>query len=88
MMKKFALLLSNVFEKPFPKDELIAERYKVISHLGAGSYGHSYLVNDLECEQKKVLKALRLHKRLTQSGRRNFELEKELLDTIDHPGFP
>ncbi|WP_144547243.1 protein kinase domain-containing protein [Bacillus sp. X1(2014)] len=88
MMKKIALLISNLFEKPFPKDKLIAERYQVITHLGAGGYGHSYLVYDLESRQKKVLKALRLHKRLTSSGRGSFELEKELLDSIDHPGFP
>jgi serine/threonine protein kinase len=88
MMKKIALLLSNVLEKPFPKDELIAERYQVITHLGAGGYGHSYLVYDLVSRQKKVLKALRLHKRLTPSGRGSFELEKELLDSIDHPSFP
>ncbi|MFP5115057.1 serine/threonine protein kinase [Bacillaceae bacterium C204] len=88
MIKKIALLFSNLFEKPFSKEELIARRYQVITHLGAGGYGHSYLVYDLECKQKMVLKALRLHKRLTQSGRRNFELEKELLESIDHPGFP
>lgn len=88
MRKRMALLFSNVLEKPFPKDKLIADRYKVISHLGAGSYGHSYLIYDLVCKQKKVLKALRLHKRLTQSGRRDFELEKVLLNSIDHPGLP
>jgi len=88
MMKKIALLISNLLEKPFTKNELIAERYQVITHLGAGGYGHSYLVYDLESGQKKVLKALRLHKRLIRSGRRSFELEKELLDSIDHPSFP
>jgi serine/threonine protein kinase len=88
MINKIALIFSNFVEKPFLREELIAERYQVISHLGAGSYGHSYLVYDLESHQKKVLKALRLHKRITQSGRRNFEIEKELLDSIDHPSFP
>src|SRR4051812_43037611 len=88
MIKKIPLLFSNLFEKPFSPNELIALRYRVITHLGAGSYGHSYLVYDLETRQKKVLKALRLHKRITQSGRGNFELEKELLDSIDHPSFP
>ncbi|MEH7075405.1 serine/threonine-protein kinase [Neobacillus drentensis] len=88
MIKRFTLLFSNLLEKPFYKDELIAARYKVITHLGAGGYGHSYLVDDLESDQKKVLKALRLHKRLTQSGRSHFEFEKQLLKSIDHPGFP
>jgi serine/threonine protein kinase len=88
MIKRIAYLFSNLFEQLFPNDMLIADRYKVMRHLGAGGYGHSYLVYDLESKQKKVLKALRLHKRLTQSGRIDFEYEKELLNSIDHPGFP
>ena len=88
MIKRIVYLFSNLFEKPFPKDLLIADRYKVITHLGAGAYGHSYMVYDLVRRQKKVLNALRFHKRLTQSGRSDFELEKVLLNSIDHPGFP
>lgn len=88
MFKKIALLFSNLFEKPFSPDEIIADRYKVINHLGAGGYGHSYLVYDLNSRQNIVLKALRLHKRLTKTGRSDFELEKQLLHSIDHPGFP
>lgn len=88
MIKRIALHFSNLFEKPFPIDALIADRYKIITHIGAGGYGHSYLVYDLVSKQKKVLKALRLHKRMTQTGRSDFEFEKELLNSIDHPGFP
>lgn len=69
-------------------DEIIAGHYKVIKHIGMGSYGHSYLVFDLLTSQKKVLKALRLHKRITPAGRKGFALEKKLLSSIDHPGFP
>ncbi|MEH7093330.1 serine/threonine protein kinase [Neobacillus vireti] len=60
----------------------------MIKHLGMGSYGHSYLVMDLFTQQMKVLKALRIHKRMTKSGKKGFELEKELLKSINHPGFP
>jgi serine/threonine protein kinase len=88
MSNRFGLLACNLLERPFPQEELVANRYKVIEHLGAGAYGHSYLVFDLVSQRKKVLKALRLHKRLTQSGRSSFELEKELLISIDNPGFP
>lgn len=88
MFKRLILLVCNLFERPFPREELVANRYKVIKQLGSGSYGHSYLVFDLVSQRKKVLKALRLHKRITQSGRSGFELEKELLISIDHPGFP
>lgn len=88
MLKRVILLLSTLLERPFAKEKIIAERFKVIEHLGMGSYGNSYLVLDLVNQKKKVLKALRLHKRRTKSGRRGFELEKELLSSIDHPGFP
>ncbi|MBO0958312.1 protein kinase [Neobacillus sp. MM2021_6] len=88
MLKRYVFYLSTLLERPIPLGEIVSNRYKVVGHLGAGSYGHSYLVIDLFNQQKKVLKALRLHKRLTRSGRSGFEQEKELLLSIDHPGFP
>jgi serine/threonine protein kinase len=88
MIKRATLFLSNLLESPFPCEELIAGKFKVIKHLGMGSYGHSYLVMDLSTRKKKVLKALRIHKRITKAGRKGFELEKELLQSIHHPGFP
>ncbi|WP_223593215.1 serine/threonine protein kinase [Neobacillus bataviensis] len=88
MVKKIILLFSNLFERPFSKEKILAGRYQVISHLGMGSYGHSYLVVDLVTQTKKVLKALRLHKRITKAGRQGFELEKVLLNSMDNPGFP
>lgn len=88
MLKRFILFTANIFETPFLQNEIIAERYKIIEHLGAGSYGHSYLVDDQITKQHQVLKALRVHKRMKKSGRRGFEQEIELLKSIHHPGFP
>lgn len=88
MLKRFILFTANIFETPFLQNEIIAERYKIINHLGAGSYGHSYLVIDQLTKRLQVLKSLRIHKRITKSGRRGFELEKEILKSIQHPGFP
>ncbi|MGG3561420.1 protein kinase [Neobacillus rhizosphaerae] len=88
MLRKFTLFISNIMEKPLPIDEVIADRYKVVEYLGSGSYGHSYLVFDFLSKQNKVLKSLRYHKRIIQTGRKGFELEKELLRSINHPGFP
>jgi serine/threonine-protein kinase len=87
-MKKIILFLSGLFDPPFLEGMLIKNRYKVIGHLGSGGYGHSYLVVDQKTNQKVVLKSLRLHRRLSQSGRRGFEHEMELLKSIIHPGFP
>jgi serine/threonine protein kinase len=88
MLRKFTLFISKIMEKPLPIDEVIADRYMVVEYLGSGSYGHSYLVFDFLSKQNKVLKSLRYHKRITQSGRKGFELEKKLLCSINHPGFP
>ena len=88
MLKKIILFLSTLFERPFANEKVITDRYQVISHLGMGSYGHSYLVVDLFTQTKKVLKALRLHKRITKAGKQGFELEKDFLRAIENPGFP
>lgn len=88
MLKKGILFFANLVEKPFSPVEVIDDRYQIINHLGMGSYGHSYIVRDLLDHKVKVLKALRIHKRITRQGRRGFELEKKLLAAIDHPGFP
>jgi serine/threonine protein kinase len=88
MFKRLTLFVANIMERRFLRHEIIAERYQIINHLGVGSYGNSYLVFDQVSQQKKVLKALRIHKRITKSGKAGFEYEKNLLYSIQHPGFP
>jgi serine/threonine-protein kinase len=88
MFKRMILFAANVMESRFQQNEIIANRYQVVNHLGVGSYGNSYLVFDQLLQQNKVLKALRIHKRITKSGRKRFEIEKELLQSIKHRGFP
>lgn len=87
-MKTLILFFSGLFDPPFSKGVLVDSRYKVVSHLGTGGYGHSYLVIDQQTNQSLVLKALRLHRRILKSGRERFEHEKLLLKSIIHPGFP
>jgi serine/threonine protein kinase len=88
MLKRMTLVAANILESRFKQNEIIAQRYQIINHLGVGSFGNSYLVFDQLSQQKKVLKALRIHKRITKPGRNTFEIEKELLHSINHPGFP
>jgi serine/threonine protein kinase len=88
MFKKLILFVSSLFDPLISEGIVIDGRYTVIKHLGTGSYGRSYLVFDHESNQKLVLKALRLHKRITSPGRSGFFKEMELLKRIDHPGFP
>ncbi|WP_147534914.1 serine/threonine protein kinase [Bacillus marasmi] len=88
MWKAFVLTISNLIEKPFSNGIVIDERYKIIAHLGSGSYGHSYLVFDSIRQEKVVLKTLRWHKRLTQNGRNGFFKEILFLKEINSPFFP
>lgn len=88
MFKKITLSAANIIESRFQQNEIISHRYRVLDHLGVGSYGNSYLVFDQLSQQKKVLKALRVHKRITKSGKSGFEIEKKLLQSIKHRGFP
>ncbi len=88
MFKKLMLLVSSLFDPPFAAGTQIAGRFSVIKNVGSGSYGRSYLVFDQELQRKVVLKALRLHKRITSSGRIGFFKEMEFLKRIDHNQFP
>lgn len=88
MYKKLILTMSGFVEKVFPKNHLIDGRYRVLMLLGTGSYGHSYQVLDKEKNVIKVLKTLRIHKRISTSGRNGFKNEIKFLTQINHPGFP
>ncbi|WP_462411907.1 serine/threonine protein kinase [Neobacillus sp. Marseille-QA0830] len=88
MINRLLLFFCHLFEQPFKKGELINGRYQVLHLLGAGGYGFSYLVFDRLSGQNLVLKALRLHKRITKSGRKGFSMEQFLLKLFNHPGLP
>lgn len=88
MWKAIVLIISTLIEKPFKNGSVIDERYKIIAHLGSGSYGHSYLVYDSVHQQKIVLKTLRWHKRLTKKGRKSFYQEISLLKELTSPNVP
>lgn len=88
MIKRLVLAISDLAENVFTDGHLIDGRYRVLKHLGAGSYGNSYQVLDNENNVTKVLKALRIHKRITTSGRKGFKKEIKFLTQIKHPGFP
>ncbi len=48
------------------------------------SYGVTYVVNDLQINRYKVLKQLRQSKQNYESGRKSFEQEKMILQTLNH----
>ncbi|KFN03101.1 serine/threonine protein kinase [Bacillus clarus] len=76
------------FDRPLRKSTIVAQRYKIASVIGMGSYGFTYVVNDFQTNRNKVLKQLRQSKQRYKSGRKSFELEKEILKKLDHPKIP
>ena len=53
-----------------------------------GSYGVTYVVNDLQINRYKVLKQLRQSKQRYESGRKSFEQEKMILQTLNYHAIP
>ncbi|MBC6972956.1 serine/threonine-protein kinase [Bacillus sp. Xin] len=76
------------FDRPLRTDTIVTQRYKIKSVIGMGSYGFTYIVNDLETKEKKVLKQLRQSKQRYMSGRRSFAQEQAILEQLDHPAIP
>ena len=77
-----------LFDRPLRKNTIVAERYKIESVIGMGSYGVTYVVNDLQINRYKVLKQLRQSKQRYESGRKSFEQEKMILQTLNHHAIP
>lgn len=88
MYKSLILGFSDFFDVRFSVGELIDGRYRLLKWLGTGGYGRSFLVEDVENNQKVVLKALRLHKRMSRYGRKGFMAESEMLKSLKHSSFP
>ncbi|MEH7457378.1 serine/threonine-protein kinase [Bacillus sp. JJ1127] len=76
------------FDRPLRKNTIVAQRYKIESVIGMGSYGFTYIVNDLQTDENKVLKQLRQSKQRYMSGRKSFAQEQEILAKLDHPAIP
>jgi serine/threonine protein kinase, bacterial len=76
----------DLFEKEFQPYTMVANKYKVISLLGKGSYGLSYLVEVIHTGQLAVLKQNR--KRKGKIGKKSFEKEAKILSKLNHPAFP
>ena len=88
MFKGAINFTANLLEKPIKKDSVIENRYEIMDVLGRGSYGTSYLVFDRKDKTSVVLKMLRIHKRILKSGKRAFEQEQKLLQSLHCSYFP
>ncbi|MEO1376375.1 MAG: ankyrin repeat domain-containing protein [Cyanobacteria bacterium J06635_10] len=69
-------------------NNIIAQRYEIISTLGEGGSGITYLAKDLQNNQTVALKALSLHHLADWKAMELFEREAKILAQLNHPGIP
>ncbi|BAY86527.1 serine/threonine protein kinase [Calothrix parasitica NIES-267] len=69
-------------------NNIIAQKYKIISTLGEGGSGITYLAQDLQNNQNVALKALSLHRMTDWKAMELFEREAKILAQLNHPAIP
>ncbi|MCM3769274.1 MULTISPECIES: serine/threonine protein kinase [Priestia] len=89
-MKKrmFKHLHRWLVDRPFKKGKVICERYEIINVLGMGSYGITYVANDIVQQKEVVVKQLRKTKQRTPQGLKSYHYEAKLLSQLNHPQIP
>lgn len=70
------------------QNEVIAERYQIITILGEGGMGSTYAAFDLEKSQSVALKAISLREAKNWKILELFEREAKVLASIEHPQIP
>lgn len=90
MMKNrmFKYLYRWLVDRPFKKGKVICGRYEIIDVLGMGSYGITYVANDIVQQKKVVVKQLRKTKQRTSQGLKSYHYEAKLLSQLNHPQIP
>ncbi|HAX85752.1 MAG TPA: ankryin [Cyanobacteria bacterium UBA11370] len=70
------------------KEQIIAQRYRILGTLGEGGTGTTYQAQDLETSQEVALKALSLQRMNDWKVMELFEREARVLAQLNHPGIP
>jgi serine/threonine protein kinase, bacterial len=76
------------FDRLLKPGQLIENRYRIQEILGMGSYGLTYLAEDITTNTIIVLKQLRKTKARTKSGLRSFNREAIILKSVQQPYTP
>nr|WP_277736103.1 serine/threonine-protein kinase [Priestia megaterium]WEZ39923.1 serine/threonine-protein kinase [Priestia megaterium DSM 319] len=86
--RMFKYLYRWLVDRPFKKGKVICGRYEIIDVLGMGSYGITYVANDIVQQKKVVVKQLRKTKQRTSQGLKSYHYEAKLLSQLNHPQIP
>lgn len=77
----------RVFERPLKPGTKI-DTYEILYPLGMGGYGITYLGKAKNIKGYVVLKQLRKYKQYSKKGIESFQIEKNILTSINHPFIP
>jgi serine/threonine-protein kinase len=86
--RMFKYLHRWLVDRPLKKGKVICEHYEIINVLGMGSYGITYVANDIVQQKKVVVKQLRKTKQRTSQGLKSYYYEAKLLSQLNHPQVP
>ncbi|MFD1851113.1 serine/threonine protein kinase [Oceanobacillus bengalensis] len=87
-MRVLRKIYQFIVDKPLTKNTIIHERYVVVKLIGKGSYGIVYLCNDLQENERRILKQLRPSKRNKSEEVDLFQQEVNILSHLQHRNMP
>ncbi|MCY8575323.1 protein kinase [Bacillus haynesii] len=82
------ILMRWLFDRPLKKETVLEGRYRIHRVLGMGSYGITYLAEELGRAGFRVIKQQRKTKAWTSAGRQSFNREAEILRELDLAAAP
>ncbi|MFZ3577959.1 protein kinase family protein [Virgibacillus sp. DJP39] len=86
-LKLFKRVLRGFTDHQYGENETIYDKYKVKAVLGMGSYGMTYLCENVEEKQLCVVKQMTKSKKKTLI-RKQYQTETEILEQLSHPNIP
>lgn len=77
-----------VLDRPHLPGKIIKNRYQILKPIGIGSFGITYLIQDQETKEKKVLKQVKPSRVGTHFGKPSYEYEIRIMKQINHSHMP
>lgn len=77
----------NELETALAVGNVVADRYRILAHAGAGSMGIAYRARDLKLERTVALKFQPSEVNASEKDKQNFLKEARIASSLDHPNI-